>query len=421
MVTGYNRARMGSLSMQKESHSQPRSLSQHVQRAWSRPVAAVLSSSALAGSLFVGKSNAASSGYSSGSISVPPPSIRPQVYSVEYTDPPCLQPRSRIGESGALKRLSNVDILLIGDHNSDTDRKLETVLLDRVIKDNSKPITIGIVDFINNDNDDSVQSSLDEYIQSSDSVDAADEQLYSRLKLSVSVEIFNSYKPLLHYARLHKLRLLSFGTPISINKRVLSNGLGALSDEEKAIYVPDIDGFVEGVKKPGFRRYADNVIFDSYARKNVDKNITPEQYFSLRILQDEAMAAKAVSYSAAHKNQLLVLISPLDRVIFGYGIYDRIRRYQESNKVANDKTKETKEREKLLSLLLNPTAADSLSAIKQLQLSLGYGKFLDESYVLSDFIWFSDYPMVSLLTRPKNPINSEGEKPEGEGSILKAF
>jgi len=421
VVTGYDRAIISVLYMQNDREKHPQSLPQHVQRVWNRRVAATLSSTALVSSLFVGKSNAAINGYSSGSIGVPTPSIRPQVYSVEYTNPPSLLPRSKVGEIGALKRFSDVNILLIGDHNSDVDRTFEVGLLNRMMKTSPKLITFGIIDFINNDNNDNVQASLDEYIQSSDSLDASDERLYNTLKSSISLEAFGSYKPLLHYAKLNKFRLVPFGTPSSIDKKVLGNGLGALSDEEKVIYVPDLDGFVQSVKKPGFQRYTDNVIIGSYANGNVDKNITPEQYFSLRILQDEAIAAKAVSYSAAHNDQLLVLISPSDRVVFGYGIYDRIRRYQELSTVGKDKAKEPVARETLLSLLINPTAADSFSMINQLQLVLGYGKFLEESYVLSDFLWFSDYPMVKLLTRVKNPINGEGEKPEGEGSILKAF
>jgi len=39
---------------------------------------------------------------------------RPLVYSVEMTDPPCLQPRSTKGEESALQRLAASDILLLG-------------------------------------------------------------------------------------------------------------------------------------------------------------------------------------------------------------------------------------------------------------------------------------------------------------------
>lgn len=40
--------------------------------------------------------------------------VRPLVYSVEMTDPPCLQPRSTKGEESALQRLATSDVLLLG-------------------------------------------------------------------------------------------------------------------------------------------------------------------------------------------------------------------------------------------------------------------------------------------------------------------
>ena len=72
-------------------------------------------------------------------------------------------------------------------------------------------------------------------------------------------------------------------------------------------------------------------------------------------------------------------------------------------------------------MLLNPTAADSLSPTVQLQLVLAYGPFLKDQRLLADFLWFSRSPPVKILTRPKNPINNEGEKPPGESSIIGAF
>lgn len=40
--------------------------------------------------------------------------VRPLAYSVEMTDPPCLQPRSTKGEESALQRLAASDVLLLG-------------------------------------------------------------------------------------------------------------------------------------------------------------------------------------------------------------------------------------------------------------------------------------------------------------------
>jgi hypothetical protein len=76
---------------------------------------------------------------------------------------------------------------------------------------------------------------------------------------------------------------------------------------------------------------------------------------------------------------------------------------------------------KIYSILLNPTAPDSFSLRAQLRLVLGYADELPNHRPLSDFIWYSDYPAVKLLTRMKNPIDREGDRPSGESSILGVF
>jgi hypothetical protein len=49
------------------------------------------------------------------------------------------------------------------------------------------------------------------------------------------------------------------------------------------------------------------------------------------------------------------------------------------------------------------------------------GPFLKTQRPFANFIWFDESPRVKLLTRPKNPISKEGEKPPGEGSVLGVF
>jgi len=42
-------------------------------------------------------------------------SSRPFLYSVEMTDPPCLQPRTAKGEESSLQKLSDSDLILFGN------------------------------------------------------------------------------------------------------------------------------------------------------------------------------------------------------------------------------------------------------------------------------------------------------------------
>ena len=71
--------------------------------------------------------------------------------------------------------------------------------------------------------------------------------------------------------------------------------------------------------------------------------------------------------------------------------------------------------------MIDPTAADSLSATAQLRLSLAYGQYLGDQRPLADFVWFSEAPPLKIIARPKNPINKEGDKPAGESSVIGAF
>lgn len=75
----------------------------------------------------------------------------------------------------------------------------------------------------------------------------------------------------------------------------------------------------------------------------------------------------------------------------------------------------------IYSVLLNPTAIDSHTRLPSLRLGLAMDDDFVNDRTISDFLWFSDWPAVKLLTRPQNPISREGEKPDGQTSILGVF
>ena len=76
------------------------------------------------------------------------PAPRPLAYSVEMVDPPCLQPRTTKGETGATARFAEADSLLIGEHYaSNEDHLLEANLIGRMLKNRAKQnraISIGL-------------------------------------------------------------------------------------------------------------------------------------------------------------------------------------------------------------------------------------------------------------------------------------
>jgi hypothetical protein len=244
---------------------------------------------------------------------------------------------------------------------------------------------------------------------------------------------------------------VALGVPESIRKKISQDGLKSLSDEEKARYLADPDGFLALVRDPGFQRYTDKLILPSFQSASrlgvVSGSVTTETFFATRIFEDEALACSIARNSRSDETMIVLLDA--ERVKFGFGVEERLRRNLRFRLQANASAKvsalepdratsiiefQGKESPPLplpkaleqasvdvISVLLNPTAEDSLSPTAQLQLVLGYGPFLKDQRPLAEYLWFSNYPPVKILTRPKNPISAEGEKPPGESSIIGAF
>lgn len=380
---------------------------------------------------------------------------RPKVYSVEMTDPPSLQPRTTRGEEGAISRFADADIVLLGEHHSSQkDHELQANIVSRMLeatKRSNKELVIGL-EMVQKGNPE-FQAALDAYSRSKkDEVSEADADaafIKGTDWLNRWVWDFEVYKPIFHLARDRGIPLVALNVLSETQQRVKENGLDGLSELEKQIYVPDTDGFVLSVKGPGFQRYTEKVILPSYQfhaeNKLLGDNPTPEKFFSSRILWDEGMASSAVTYlTEKPAKTMMVVLTGLDHVKFGYGIRERalrgLKNFRDKKYAASlaayealvaaasgdEKKKPQKPADapkdvKVLSVLLNPTAQDSLSPTVQLQLCLAYGPFLKDQKPLADFLWFTDSPPVKILTRPKNPINAEGEKPAGESSIIGAF
>ena len=361
---------------------------------------------------------------------IPRPANRPLAYSVEFTDPPCLQPRSKLGQEGAIRRFTDADVVILGEHHySQDDHELQASLIGRMLdetKGKGKTLTIGL-EMVQRGNP-QYQAALDAYVNSK-------EQGISEQDADAAVVIgtdwannwqwdFEVYKPIFHLARNRGIPLIALNTATETTNRVLADGLDGLTNDDRQTYIRDPLGFVESVRGEGFQRYTDKVILPSYefyAKNNLlGKNPTPEKFFASRIFNDEAIGAGAANYVANRPKTVMVVLAGMEKVKFGYGIRERtlreLRRLRGSATTENEAVGAT-----VLSVLMNPTAADSLSPTVQLQLVLAYGPFLKDQRPLGDFLWYSKSPPVKILTRPKNPINNEGDKPAGESSIIGAF
>jgi hypothetical protein len=58
---------------------------------------------------------------------------------------------------------------------------------------------------------------------------------------------------------------------------------------------------------------------------------------------------------------------------------------------------------KMKSVLLNPTAPDTVSSVTNIRLTLAYAEKKYDGKPLADYVWFTTMPKVNLLTHPMNP------------------
>jgi hypothetical protein len=238
-------------------------------------------------------------------------------------------------------------------------------------------------------------------------------------------------KALLQLAKDLSLAVRPLALPPAVSKTLLVEGLDGFASGIGEL-VPDPEGFISSVQGDGFARYANSAIKEDYNNALITRNSAPpqinsgEKYFSNRILLDETLASKVVATvrSNVRGDSPVVLVSDIARVRFGYGLTERLKRLLllPSTATSTDATAiVASATPQVTSIMLNPTPSDSLSLTNQLRLSLGYGIFLPSSRPLCDFIWYTSSPPSRVLSRTKNPISREGDRPEGESSVLGAF
>lgn len=126
--------------------------------------------------------------------------------------------------------------------------------------------------------------------------------------------------------------------------------------------------------------------------------MTPANFFAAQILTDEAMAKRSVEHMRGHPDDLMVVLSDIDRCTYGLGAPGRLERVGGARL--------NRESFKVKTMLLNPTARDSLSPIKSLRLNIGVGA--NQAKVtrpVGNYVWFSKSPPPNLLIRYLDPIS----------------
>jgi hypothetical protein len=235
----------------------------------------------------------------------------------------------------------------------------------------------------------SAQAALGSYLQG-----GSDESLVSDLSSAgVSEEVSRMYLPLLRAAKSRGIDLLAMSPEMDDIRVTRSRGLQEVDPGRRSAYVVDAEGFVALPNDPRYQLYTDRSLFKDF--EPTDARDTEGGYFAERILVHEAAATAAATYAAGRPESLVALVAPTPDLRFLGGINGRIPRVCRAVNPASKVTDDA-----VTTILLNPTAEETLSRSRYLRLEIGTGPdTLQYQTKVADYLWFSATPKVNLIPR----------------------
>jgi uncharacterized iron-regulated protein len=213
---------------------------------------------------------------------------------------------------------------------------------------------------------------------------------------------FEGYSPIFETAKELQIPLLALNVNSEDLILVENGGLENLSQEQINLYIKDRQGFANFAKSEAFKEYVDYIIRPSYelhdsmglleysiSGQKLKQKMPFRNFFSARILWDEAMASQAFYgwTKTQPRGSLLLGLVGSDHVKFGNGITGRYARFGAAS----------------TSILLNPTWIDTQSS----------GRILsDTSQQAGDFIL-----QLRYRKEDANPL-TEGAAASTEGGVM---
>lgn len=219
----------------------------------------------------------------------------------------------------------------------------------------------------------------------------------SLTRLGVDEQDIAVYRPLMEWAKNNNLDLLAIAPEREDTETARTQGLQFVNTERRGSYVVDPDGFIGLTQDPRFKMYVDRSLLKDFIPR--DNKETAGNFYAQRILVHEAGATAVSRYASERPDSLVVVMAPVSDVRFLNGFNGRIPRV--FGKLRPDDSKVTEK--SVTTVLLNPTALDTLSKSNYLRLEIGTSpEVLDYQTKIADYLWFSSSPKVNLIPRLMN-------------------
>jgi uncharacterized iron-regulated protein len=131
---------------------------------------------------------------------------------------------------------------------------------------------------------------------------------------------WESYAPLLRFAKEHQLPVIALNTPTEITRQVARHGLASLKPADFR-YIPPL----KDIDKSNlvYRQ----ILQKSYAQHQTVSNSKGfERFYEAQLVWDETMAASIAEYHQQQPRDRIVVITGQAHIKYGHGIPDRVAR-----------------------------------------------------------------------------------------------
>ena len=242
----------------------------------------------------------------------------------------------------------------------------------------------------------SMQDALDSYIISND--ENAENDLIEALvtQESISRSTLSSQIPIFRFAKAKQLKLIACSPITKDISTVRKEGLQNVDPDRRAGYLVDPQGFISWTQDPKNKLYTERSLLKGW--DPVDEKDGPSNYFAERILVHETVATSIAKYAMKKPNSLIITLAPIEDVRFLGGMNGRLPRICQKIRPETNIDEEA-----ITTILLNPSAKETLSLSNFLRLEIGTAPTnLQYQTKVADYLWFSTMPKVNMLPRLMN-------------------
>jgi uncharacterized iron-regulated protein len=208
-----------------------------------------------------------------------------------------------------IEKLASKQVIFIGESHDRYEDHLDQLAVIEGLHKKGRDLAIGMEMF-----QQPFQSYLDAYVKG----EISEKELLRKTEWFDRWRFdYRLYRPILRFARGHRIPLVALNLEREITGKVGKGGLGSLSPQERARIPSDIDrddqDYRERIK----------TVFEQHP--GADKKDF-ERFLEVQLLWDEGMAERAAAYLREHPEKTLIVLAGTGHLEYGQGIPRRLLR-----------------------------------------------------------------------------------------------